>query len=287
MNEFKSIKASHFKSKIGVAITASCFLIAVLFLIWLLFSVFSQGINRINLEFLTNFPSYKPDKAGIFPAIVGSVYLMLLTLAFAIPIGVGAAIYLAEFAGNNIYTNFLRHLIQNLAGVPSIVFGLVGVAIFVRFFNLGRSLLAGSLTLAIMSLPTIIVVAEESLRVIPRQFREGSLAIGATKWETVRYHVLPYAMPDIITGIILALSRAIGETAPILFIGSIFAKTPPSSLLDGFLALPLTIFYWTRHPNPQFHELASATIIVLLMILLSMNGVAIAIRHRAQTRREW
>jgi phosphate transport system permease protein len=206
---------------------------------------------------------------------------------FAVPMGVGTAIYLNEFSKDNRYTRFLRRIIQNLAGVPSIVFGLVGLSVFSRLFGFGPSLLSGSLTLAIMILPVIVVATEESLKAVPDSFREASRGLGATKWQTVRHHVLPYAIPGTLTGVILALSRAIGETAPILFIGSLFAKTAPSGILDGFLALPITIFYWTRHPKIQFHDLAASTIIVLLVILLSMNLVAILIRQHAQARRDW
>ena len=246
-----------------------------------------QGLSGINWTFLTSFPSATPSKAGIYPVILGSIYLVGLTLVFAVPMGVGAAIYLNEFAKDNRYTRFLRRIIQNLAGVPSIVFGLVGLAVFSRLFGFGPSLLAGSLTLAIMILPVIVVATEEALKSVPDSFREASRGLGSTKWQTVRHHVLPYAVPGTLTGIILALSRAIGETAPILFIGSLFAKTAPSSILDGFLALPITIFYWTRHPKLQFHDLAASTIVVLLVILLSMNLVAIIIRQRSQSRRDW
>jgi len=282
-----SLRQRYVKGKIGITTVATCLLIAVVFLVYLIASVLEQGFSGINWTFLTSFPSSLPSKAGIYPVILGSVYLVCLTLVFAVPMGVGAAIYLNEFAKDNRYTRFLRRIIQNLAGVPSIVFGLVGLAVFSRLFGFGPSLLAGSLTLAIMILPVIVVATEESLKSVPDSFREASRGLGATKWQTVRHHVLPYAVPGTLTGVILALSRAIGETAPILFIGSLFAKTAPSSILDGFLALPITIFYWTRHPKLQFHDLAASTIIVLLIILLSMNLIAIIIRQRFQSRRNW
>jgi phosphate transport system permease protein len=212
---------------------------------------------------------------------------MLLTVLFSAPLGVGAAVYLNEFARDTKYTRFLRRIIQNLAGVPSIVFGLMGLTIFVRLFNLEYSLLSGSLILTIMVLPIIIVASEEALKSVPQNFREAARGLGATKWQSVRHHVLPNALPGTLTGIILALSRAIGETAPILFIVAFFAKTAPSSIMDGFLALPAQIFYWATHPQSEFHTLAASTIIVLLMILFAMNTVAIAIRYRAQARRDW
>ena len=282
-----SLQRRYLKGKIGVTTVATCLLIAVVFLVLLIASVLEQGLPGIDWTFLTSFPSSIPSKAGIYPVIIGSVYLVCLTLVFAVPMGVGAAIYLNEFAKDNRYTRFLRRIIQNLAGVPSIVFGLVGLAVFSRLFGFGPSLLSGSLTLAIMILPVIVVATEESLKSVPDSFREASRGLGATKWQTVRHHVIPYAVPGTLTGVILALSRAIGETAPILFIGALFAKTAPSGILDGFLALPITIFYWTRHPKLQFHDLAASTIIVLLVILLSMNLIAIIIRQRSQSRRDW
>lgn len=282
-----SLQHRYMVGKIGITTVAASLLMAVVFLILLTISVLQQGLPGINWTFLTSFPSSIPSKAGIYPVILGSIYLVCLTLVFAVPMGVGAAIYLNEFAKDNRYTRFLRRIIQNLAGVPSIVFGLVGLAVFSRLFGFGPSLLAGSLTLAIMILPVIVVATEEALKSVPDSFREASRGLGATKWQTVRHHVLPYAVPGTLTGVILALSRAIGETAPILFIGSLFAKTAPSSILDGFLALPITIFYWTRHPKLQFHDLAASTIIILLIILLSMNLIAIVIRQRSQSRRNW
>jgi phosphate ABC transporter permease subunit PstA/phosphate ABC transporter permease protein PstC len=283
-----TLKLRYRKGRIGVTTIGLSLSFAILFLIILLFSIFQQGINGININFLTSFPSYRnPSQSGILPVIIGSVYLMLLTMLFAAPIGVGAAVYLNEFARDTRYTRFLRRIIQNLAGVPSIVFGMMGAAIFVRMFGFGRSLLAGSLTLSIMALPIIIVSTEEALKSVPYGFREASFGVGSTKWQTVRHHVLPNAIPGILTGIILSMSRAIGETAPILFMGSLTAKTLPSSILDPFLALPYTIFYWTRDAKTVFHDLAASTIIVLLIILLAMNAIAIFIRQRAQLKRDW
>ena len=282
-----TLEKRYLKGKIGMTCMGLCLLLAAGFLAYLLASVFTQGIGGLSMDFLSGFPSFRPGAAGIWPVILGSVYLMLLTMLFAVPTGVAAAVYLTELARETKHTIFLRRIIQNLAGVPSIVFGLVGLAIFVRFFNFGPSLLAGSLTLAIMVLPIIIVVTEEALKSVPQSFREAARGLGATRWQTVSHHVLPNAIPGIMTGAVLALSRAIGETAPILFMGAVFARVAPSSVFDSFLALPMTIFYWTRHPNVEFHELAAATIIVLLFILLSMNAIAIIIRQRAQAKREW
>jgi phosphate ABC transporter permease subunit PstA/phosphate ABC transporter permease protein PstC len=283
----KLLRKRQFKGRLGSVSMALCILLAAAFLVILLISVFAQGFGVINWTFLTQFPSYSPDRAGIYPVILGSVYLMGLTMLFAVPVGVGAATYLNEFARDTRFNRFLRHVIQNLAGVPSIVFGLVGLYVFSRMMGFGASLLTGALTLAIMALPVIVVTTEEALRAVPSSFREAAKGLGATKWQTVRHHVLPNAVPGILTGTILSLSRAIGETAPILFIAAVFSKVAPSSVFDGFLALPVTIFYWTRHPSVAFHDLAAGTIIVLLVILLSMNAIAIFIRQRAQARRDW
>ncbi len=277
----------HLKEKIGTKVLASSLLLAVIFLVLLLYSIAEQGLGGLSVHFLTNFPSSDPAKAGIWPVIQGSVYLVLLTMVFAMPIGIGTAIYLNEFARETWFNVFLRRIIQNLSGVPSIVFGLVGLAVFVRFFDFGLSLLSGALTLAIMVLPIIIVTSEEALRGVPQTFREAARGLGATKWQTVWHHVLPNAVPGILTGSILALSRAIGETAPILFIASFFSKVAPNSVMDGFLALPITIFYWTKHPKAEFQELAATTILVLLFILLTMNAMAIVIRQRSQSKRKW
>ncbi len=282
-----TLERRYLKQRIGKVVVGGSIIIAIVFLLILLFDIFSRGIEGISWTFFTSYPSRFPSKAGIYPVILGSLYLMLLTILFSAPLGVGAAVYLNEFARDTKYTRFLRRIIQNLAGVPSIVFGLMGLTIFVRLFNLGYSLLSGSLILTIMVLPIIIVASEEALKSVPQSFREAARGLGATKWQSVRHHVLPNALSGTLTGIILAISRAIGETAPILFIVAFFAKTAPSSIMDGFLALPSQIFYWSTHPQTEFHTLAASTIIVLLMILFAMNTVAITIRYRSQARRDW
>lgn len=287
-NRTFSLEERYRRGKIGKSLIASCLVFATVFLIILIISILQQGIGELNIEFLTSLPSYLySEKAGIYPAIVGSIYLMLLTILFSAPIGVGAAVYLNEFARDTRYTRFLRRIIQNLAGVPSIVFGLMGFIIFVRMADFGPSLLSGSLTLTIMILPIIVVATEESLKSVPDGFREAAKGVGSTKWQTVRHHVLPNAIPGILTGIILSISRAIGETAPILFMAAAFSKTIPSGIFDGFLALPTTIFYWTTDAKTILHDKAASTIIVLLAILLAMNAIAIIIRQRAQAKRDW
>ncbi|MDG6224547.1 MAG: phosphate ABC transporter permease PstA [Candidatus Thermoplasmatota archaeon] len=283
----KNMTMRYVKERVGKVVLGSSLLVALVFLVFLLYSILEQGLSGLTPHFFTNFPSSDPAKAGIWPVIQGSVYLVLLTMLFAMPVGIGAAIYLNEFAKENWFNLFLRRIIQNLAGVPSIVFGLVGLTIFVRFFSFGLSLLSGALTLAIMVLPIVIVTSEEALRSVPQTFREAARGLGATKWQTVWHHVLPNAIPGVLTGSILSLSRALGETAPILFIASFFSKVAPNSIMDGFLALPITIFYWTKHPKQEFQDLAATTIIVLLLILLTMNAVAIFIRQRSQSKRKW
>ncbi|HNZ87031.1 MAG TPA: phosphate ABC transporter permease PstA [Methanofastidiosum sp.] len=287
INPEDTIKTRHKISSLGILLVGSCLVITTIFLGFLMFSILEQGLPGINLNFLTSYPSSIPSRAGIFPVIIGSIYLVGLAMIFAIPTSMGAAVYLTEFAKDNYYTRILRRLIQNLSGVPSIVFGLVGLTVFARIFGFGTSILSGSLTLAIMIMPIIIVTTEEALKAIPKSFREAARGLGATKWQTVRHHVIPYALPGTLTGSILALSRAIGETAPILFIASVFAKTAPDSIFDGFLALPVTIFFWTRHPKVEFQNLAASTILVLLIILFAMNIIAIIIRQRAQANRDW
>ena len=282
-----TLERRYLRQKIGVSFLALSIIIASAFLVILLWNVLSQGLGGINMTFLTSYPSRFPEKAGILPVIMGSVYLMVLTFIFAAPMGVGAAIYLNEFARDTRYTRFLRRIIQNLAGVPSIVFGLMGYTIFVRLFDLGQSILAGSLILTIMILPIIVVATEEALKSVPYSFREAARGVGSTRWQTVRHHVLPNATPGILTGIILSLSRAIGETAPILFIVAFFSKSVPTGIFDGFLALPAQIFYWTTHPKTEFHTLAASSIIILLLILFGMNALAIIIRQRAQAKRDW
>ena len=283
-----SLRWRYIKEKIGVASIVSCFLVAVVFLAILLYSVGAEGLQHLSWDFLTTRPSYlRPEEAGIGPVIMGSIYLMLITMVFTVPTGVGAAVYLNEFAKDTAYTRFLRRLIQNLAGVPSIVFGLLGFFLFVRAMELGTSLLAAGLTLGIMVLPIVVVATEEALKSVPFAFREAALSVGATRWQAVRHHVLPNALPGILTGSVLSLSRAIGETAPILFMAAAFTKAAPTGIMDSFMALPVTIFNWTRFPQEIFHEKAASTIIVLLIILLSMNAFAIVIRNRAEKKRDW
>jgi phosphate transport system permease protein len=211
--------------------------------------------------------------------------MMTLTAAISFPLGVGAAIYLEEYAPRSWITRLLQTNISNLAGVPSIVYGILGLAIFVRSFGLGRSVLAGAATLALLVLPVVIIAAQEALKAVPRSLREASYGVGATKWQTIRYQVLPVALPGILTGTILSLSRAIGETAPLIMIGALtFIAFSPTSPMDPFTVLPIQIFNWAAKPQAEFHELAAAAIIVLLVVLLVMNAGAIVLRNKFQKR---
>ena len=263
-------------------------IVGVIALATLIWTILDNGWVRLMADpvaFLSNYVSRLPARAGIKAALVGSAYLMVLTALFCFPVGVGAAIYLEEFAPRNRMTNFVEANISNLAGVPSVVYGLLGLGIFARFLRLGPSLLAGALTLAVMSLPVIIVAAREAIRAVPDGVRLGAYALGATKWQTVRRQVLPAAMPGTLTGTILALSRAIGETAPLLVIGlPIVIFSLPNDLRDPVSALPLLIFDWTSRPQPAFAEAAAAASIVLLALLLAMNAVAIFLRNRYTIR---
>ncbi|MCS3919402.1 phosphate ABC transporter permease PstA [Fervidibacter sacchari] len=260
-------------------------LLTISVLLAILGKLFADGLTRINWQFLTSFPSRRPEEAGIFSAWVGTLYVMTLTAAIALPLGIGAAIYLEEFASRNWFTRLVELNISNLAAIPAIIYGLLGLQVFVRWFRMGESVLAGACTLAIMSLPVIIVASREALRAVPVSIREAALALGATRWQTVRDHVLPLAIPGILTGTILALSRAIGEAAPLVTIGALtFVAFLPKSPLDPFTVLPIQAYNWVSRPQPEFHRNAAAALIVLLALLLLMNSIAIYLRNRYQQR---
>ena len=257
-------------------------------LVLLLVVVARDGLDRLSWDFITSYPSRFASQAGIRSALLGSLWVLGLTAAFAVPVGIGAAIYLEEFAPRNWLTRIIETNINNLAGVPSIVYGLLGLALFVRAMELGRSVLAGALTLSLVVLPIVIVSAREGLRTVPPSIREASLALGATRWQTVWHQVLPAALAPMMTGVILALSRAIGETAPLITIGALlFVPFDPHGPLDSFTVLPIQIFNWVSRPQPAFHQAAAAGIIVLLAVLLGMNAIAIAIRYWSERRRQW
>ncbi|WP_164668602.1 phosphate ABC transporter permease PstA [Virgibacillus doumboii] len=251
----------------------------------LLYRIFTEGIAFLDWQFLTNFASRFPEEAGIKAAIVGSIWLMAVTAPVSLILGVGTAIYLEEYAKQNKFTRFIQINISNLAGVPSIVFGLLGLTVFVRLMEMGRSIMAGGLTMSLLILPIIVVSSQEAIRAIPKEQYEASFAMGATKWQTVRRVVLPAAIPGILTGSILALSRAIGETAPLLMIGAMsFLAYLPENVWSAFTVLPIQIYNWTGRPQEEFHLVASAGIIVLLLIMLLMNSIAVLIRNKFSKR---
>jgi phosphate transport system permease protein len=272
-------------SGIGFAVLClAATLLAIAALAVLLIDVTSQGIGRLSWDFINSFPSRKPEEAGIKAALWGTIWMMGLTAVFAVPLGLGAAIYLEEYAGRNWFTRVVQVNIANLAGVPSIVYGLLGLALFVRALELQRSVLAGALTMALLVLPIIIIAAQEALRAVPSSIREAAYALGATRSQVVFRQVVPGAMPGMLTGIILALSRAIGETAPLIMIGALlFVPFTPSGPMDRFTVLPIQIFNWASRPQKEFQENAAAGIIVLLAVLLTMNAVAIVLRNRFQS----
>jgi phosphate transport system permease protein len=254
----------------------------------LLVDVLVRGLPTLNLNFLTSFPSRFPAQAGIKAALVGSLWLIAITAAVAIPMGVAAAVWLEEYPSRSWVTRVVEVNINNLAGVPSIIYGLLGLGVFVRFAGLGRSVLAGGLTMALLVLPIVIINAREALRAVPRSQREAAYALGATRSQVIWTTVLPAALPGIFTGVILALSRAIGETAPLITIGALtFIAFVPQGPFDAFTALPIQIFNWVSRPQAAFHSIAASGILVLLVVLLSMNALAIVLRDRARRKVQW
>jgi phosphate transport system permease protein len=266
---------------LGVTIT----LAALAALGTLLYDVARDGLGRLSWQFLTSFPSRHPEAAGILGPLVGSLYVIALTAAIAVPAGVAAAIYLEEYSRRTAFSRLIEINIANLAGVPSIIYGLLGLGLFVRAMSMGRSVLAGAATLALLVLPMVIIATREALRAVPPSLREGSYALGATRWQTIWRQVLPAALPGILTGVILSLSRAIGETAPLITIGALtYVPFVPDGIWSPFTVLPIQIFNWVSRPQAAFAVNAAAAILVLLVLLLVMNAVAIFLRDRFQKR---
>ena len=256
----------------------------------MLFYIFSGGISKINWEFLTSFPTNGMKSGGILPMIVGTLSLMILTMLIALPIGIFSAIYLVEYAKPSRFRDIIRLAVHNLAGVPSIVYGLLGLGLFVLFLGFGLSLISAAFTLAIMVLPIVITASQEALYAVPKSMREGSLALGSTKWEATRYHVLPYALPGMLTGSILALSRAAGETAPIIMTGAAFYMTHlPSSVFDEFMALPYSIYTLSTESSDvqATRPVVFGAVIILLFIVLGMNLIAISLRNYYRKKYRW
>jgi phosphate transport system permease protein len=265
----------------GLCVAAVVVPLAVLVI--LLTGVARDAVGRLDWAFLTSFPSRKAELAGILPALVGSIYVIGLTAVIALPIGVGAAVYLEEYGRRSKLAGLIEINIANLAGVPSIVYGLLGLGVFVRAFSMGRSLLAGACTMALLILPMIIMVSREALRTVPGSIREACLALGSTRWQMIRQAVLPMALPGIMTGAILAISRAIGETAPLIIIGALsYVAFLPDGIDSQFTALPIQIFNWVSRPQAAFLINAAAGIGVLLTTMLVLNGIAVYLRNRLQ-----
>jgi phosphate transport system permease protein len=283
------------------AIFAACglaaLMVGVLTFAALFLDMALDGFGRLSWDFFTNYPSRRPGQAGILSAWVGSTLVMLTTAFFAVPLGVATGVYLEEYAPKNWVTDLIEINITNLAGVPSIVYGLLALGLFVYQFGLGQSILAAGLTLALLILPVVIVATREAIRSIPQAIREGSYALGATQWQTVRYHILPYSSAGILTGIIIGMARAIGETAPIITIGALtfIAFLPPSPLAAGpfewlfspFTVMPIQMFNWTSRPEAAFHANAAAAGFVLVLMTLAMNGLAIWLRYRLRRNIKW
>lgn len=258
---------------------------SVLILVVLLFHIGMAGNKYLSFDFLTSWPSRFPHKAGIKAGIWGTIWLISLTACISIPIGVLSALFLEEYKIGGKLGKVIEINVANLAGVPSIVYGLLGLTIFVRYFDLGRSLLSGALTLSLLIMPVIIVSSREAVKAVPDAIRFAAYALGASKYQVVFWHVLPIALPGILTGVILALSRAIGETAPLIIIGALtYISYTPESMMDEFTVLPLQIYNWASRPQEEFHSLAAGGIIVLLLVMMSMNFIAVMIRQRASKK---
>lgn len=275
------IKRRQLVSSLFYVLCFGATLLALFLLAWLLWGIWRDGSKTVSWDFLNAFPSRFPAKAGIKSAIYGSLWVLGFTFIFAVPIGIGAAIYLEEYAANNRFTRFVQINIANLAGVPSIVYGILGLTLFVRGLHMDRSVLAGGLTLALLVMPIVIISAQEALRAVPSSMRDSSRALGATDWQTIRGVVLPAALPGMLTGVILSLSRAAGETAPLIMIGALtYVAFVPRGPLDGFTTLPIQVFNWTSRPQAAFLNIAASGIIVMLVVLLLSNAVAIWLRYK-------
>jgi len=282
------IKVNRLKDNAFKYVGIFCTIFGIAVLLVFISNILVQGLSRIDWDFLSHLPSRKASKAGILTAWTGTAWILGLTAIIAIPIGVSAGIYLQEYGKRNRLASIIELNIANLAGVPSIIYGLLGLEIFARIMNLGGSLLAGALTLSLLILPIIIVATREALKAVPNSLREASFGMGATKWQTIWYQVLPAASGGILTGIILALSRAVGETAPLIVIGALaYVPFVASSPMDEFTVLPIQIFNWVSRPHEEFLVNGAAAIIILLLITFVMNGIAVYLRNRWQKKVSW
>ncbi|NGP46362.1 phosphate ABC transporter permease PstA [Bacillaceae bacterium SIJ1] len=273
------------RNKLSKYLFFACTLFGLIVLTILFYRVITQGAPHLSWQFFTEFASRKPEESGMKAPLLGTFWLMLITAPVSVILGVATAMYLEMYAKQNRFTAFIQTNISNLAGVPSIVFGLLGLTVFVRLFEMGQSVLAGGLTLSLLILPVIVVASQEAIRSVPNEVQEASYGLGATKWQTILRVVLPAAIPGILTGSILALSRAIGETAPIIMIGAFtFVAFVPENIWSGFTAMPIQIYNWTGRPQAEFHDIAAAGIILLLGMLLIMNSIAVLIRNKFTKR---
>jgi phosphate transport system permease protein len=278
----------HLSQRLGFSLLTLIAVFTVTPIIGVIVYIYIQGSPAISWEFLSAVPRSGMREGGILPAIIGTFYLTIGTAVFSVPLGIAAAVYLSEYAADNRWTRLIRLAIINLAGIPSVVYGLFGLGLFVLFLNFGTSILAASLTLSIMTLPVIISTAEEALRAVPQAFRTVSISLGATRWQTIRRIVLPQALPGILTGVILGLERAAGETAPILFTGAaFFLPRLPGSVFDATMALPYHLFVISTQVPEMPIQIQYGTALVLLVFVLSMNLIATVIRSRARARRQW
>ena len=279
---------SHLTQRLGFSLLTLVALFTVVPIVGVIVYIFIQGSPAVSWEFLSAVPRSGMREGGILPAIIGTFYLTIGTAVFSVPLGIAAAIYLSEYAADNRWTRLIRLAIINLAGIPSVVYGLFGLGLFVLFLNFGTSILAASLTLSIMTLPVIISTAEEALRAVPQSFRTVSVSLGATRWQTIRRIVLPQALPGILTGVILGLERAAGETAPILFTGAaFFLPRLPGSVFDATMALPYHLFVISTQVPEMPFQIQYGTALVLLVFVLGMNVIATVIRSRARAKRQW
>lgn len=283
-----SSQSNKLKNSIFKGFAIVCTFIGLMFLVVLLYVVGAEGIARIDMDFLTNLPSRVASRAGIYTALWGMVWVLILTILFAFPVGIAAGIYLQEYGKKGVLTNMIEVNISNLAGVPSIIYGILGLELFGRILGFGNSILTGSLTLSLLVLPIIIVSTREALKAVPGSLREASYGLGATKWQTVRYAVLPSAFGSIITGLILAISRAIGETAPLIVIGAlVYVPFIPDGPMDEFTVLPIQIFNWVSRPQAAFGVNAAAAIIVLLIFTFTLNLMAVLLRNKYNKRTKY
>jgi phosphate transport system permease protein len=296
-----SLRVRKIKDVVFAVLALMLLLFSLLTLLALIIDLAQTGIPRISWDFLTSFPSRFADRAGILSAWVGTLCVMMVTCLCAIPLGVAAGVYLEEYAPKNFLTGFIELNIVNLAGIPSITFGLMALGLFVYRFGFGHSILTAGLTLGLLVLPIVIVATREALRTIPSSIREAAAGVGATKWQVIQHHLLPYSTGGILTGVIISLSRAIGETAPLITIGAMtfiaFLPTAPIKsefpyvtgqfLMDPFTVMPIQMFNWISRPQPEFHVNAAATGMILLAMTLLLNGVAIFIRARFRKRIKW